>query len=152
MSDVPIFRRKNSDVRFQCSVVRSCFSRRGDDSRPQLTIVSRLAGQLTVATCMRVRGANYVIACPRVAAARRTCIWGGRRSGVRRFRYMTISVHTLSVHVFSVQPVSVHWMSISVQSLSVHTKYRYSPLRYIKCQFRYKHRRYKTTFDYGRPM
>ena len=28
--------------------------------------------------------------------------------GVRRFRYMTISVHTLSVHVFSVQPVSVH--------------------------------------------
>jgi len=65
--------------------------------------------------------------------------------GVRRFRYMTISVHTLSVHVFSVQPVSVHWMSISVQSLSVHTKYRYSPLRYIKCQFRYKHLQYKTT-------
>ena len=68
--------------------------------------------------------------------------------GVRRFRYMTISVHTLSVHVFSVQPVSVHWMSISVQSLSVHTKYRYSPLRYIKCQFRYKHLRHKTTFDF----
>jgi len=36
-------------------------------------------------------------------------------------------------------------MSISVQSFSVHTKYRYSPLRYIKCQFRYKHLRYKTT-------
>ena len=68
-----------------------------------------------------------------------------RCNGVRRFRYMTISVHTLSVHVFSVQSVSVHWMSISVQSLSVHTKYRYSPLRYIKCQFRYKHFRYKST-------
>jgi len=69
----------------------------------------------------------------------------GVLAGVRRFRYMTISVHTLSVRVFSVQPVSVHWMSVSVQSLSVHTKYRYSPLRYIKCQFRYKHLRYKTT-------
>ena len=35
MSDVPIFRRKNSDVRFRCLVVRSCFSRPG--GRPHLT-------------------------------------------------------------------------------------------------------------------
>ena len=52
MSDVPIFRRKNFDVRFRCSVVRSCFSRQG--RRPHLTIVSRLPGRLTAAIWMRV--------------------------------------------------------------------------------------------------
>jgi len=46
MSDVPIFRRKNSDVRFRFRC---------------LTIVGRLAGRPTVATWMRVGGANYVI-------------------------------------------------------------------------------------------
>jgi len=64
MSDVPIFRRKNSDVqfRFWCFlVVRSCFSRSG--RRPHLTIVSRLPGWLTAAIWMRVGVANYVIAC-----------------------------------------------------------------------------------------
>jgi len=44
------------------------------DSRPQLTIVSRLAGQPTVAIWMHVGGANYVIASPRVAAVRHTCV------------------------------------------------------------------------------
>ena len=62
MSDVPIFRRKNSDVwiRFRCLVVRSCFSRPG--GWPHLMIVSRLPGRPTVAIWMRVGGANYIIA------------------------------------------------------------------------------------------
>jgi len=60
MSDVPIFRWKNSDVWFRCLVVRSCFSRPG--GRPHLTIVSHLPGRPTAAIWMRVGGANYVIA------------------------------------------------------------------------------------------
>ena len=64
--------------------------------------------------------------------------------GVRRFRYMTVSVHTLSVRFFgtasfgtlnvNIGTVTFSTYKISVQSTSVH-----------KCQFRYKHLRYKST-------
>ena len=65
--------------------------------------------------------------------------------GVRRFRYMTVSVHTLLVHVFfgtasfgtlnvNIVTVTFGTYKIWVQSTSVH-----------KCQFRYKHLRYKST-------
>jgi len=84
MSDVPIFRRKNSDVRFrfQCLDVRSCFSRArraraNVEGRRQLTIVNRLAVRPTMAIWMRVGGTNYVIA----RGWRHTCVWRRRRSG-----------------------------------------------------------------------
>jgi len=84
MSDVPILRRKNSDVRFQfrCLAVRSCFSRvrrarANVEGRRQLTIVNRLARRLTMAIWMRVGGTNYVIA----RGWQHTCVWRGWRSG-----------------------------------------------------------------------
>jgi len=66
-------------------------------------------------------------------------------TGIRRFRYMTVSVHTLSVHVFfgtavfgtlnvNIGTVTFGTYKISVQSTSAH-----------KCQFRYNHLRYKGT-------
>jgi len=84
MSDVPIFRRKNSDVqfRFRCLAVRSWFSRvrrarAHVKGRRQLTIVSHLAERPTVAIWMRVGGTNYVIA----RGWRHTCVWRGQRGG-----------------------------------------------------------------------